>query len=349
MSSTTKDQVRFANIEPLLKDADIDSFLILDWHVCLLWTTETTLTRVSSCHAGLAVLPAVETPTEIAKETETMIRFGKVFSRPLRRLTALSKFERLGACGSGEFTAPPGKRLFTTALIRALVNLLEKTPEGRFTTSKLLSEITDSEDFDTEKHPSLVNWITLSGIGRIGRIVLHPLPKDQIARIPSELGAKLDIQIPFRSMPSVDDIGTLSKMLNDQLAENELGITGIKFVGLRAAAPSPDSLSTPQEMNGYASNESKANDVIDEDAPVDTQPSTLQLSNEQQSAQIRKIVTNNTSIQDLQDGRVGAGLSSLQLSDGQQLVEDRETVTNGTSVQSMGGTIEIDESAEDDR
>lgn len=266
MSSTTKDQVRLANIEMLLKFADIDSLLILDWHVCLLWTTETTLTRAPSCHARHTVLPAVETPTETAQETETMIRFGKVFSRPLPRLTALSKFKRLGTYGSGEINAPPGKRSFTTAVIRALVHLLENKPEARFTTSKLLSEITDSEDFDTEKHPSLVDWITLS---RKGRIVLHPLPEDQIAKIPLESRAKLDIQVSFRRVPSIDDIRTLSKILDDQLAENELGITGIDFVGLRAAAPSPNTPSTPQEMNGHASNGSKANDVIDDDVPVD--------------------------------------------------------------------------------
>ena len=205
----------------------------------------------------------METPIETAQETETMIRFGKVFSRPLPRLTALSRFKRLGTYGSEKINAPPGKRSFTTAVIRALVNLLENKPEGRFTTSKLLSEITDSEDFDTEKHPSLVDWITLS---RKGRIVLHPLPEDQIAKIPLESRAKLDIQVSFRRVPSIDDIGTLSKILDDQLAENELGITGIDFVGLRAAAPCP---STPQEMNHHASNGSKANDVIDEDVPVD--------------------------------------------------------------------------------
>ena len=111
MSSTTENQVRYASIEPLLKDAKKDSLVILDWHVCPSWNT---------------VLPAVETPTETAKETETIIRFGEVFSRPLRKLTAPSNFERLGACGSGDITAIPGERSFTTALIRALANLLEK-------------------------------------------------------------------------------------------------------------------------------------------------------------------------------------------------------------------------------
>lgn len=196
---------------------------------------------MSSSHAGHAILPAVETPTETAKETETIIR----------------TFERLGACGSGAITANPGKRSFTTALIRALANLLKTMPEGRFTTSKLLSEITHSEDFDSEKCPSLVNWITLSGIGRI---VLHPLQKAQTAKIPLELGAKLVFQVNFHRVPSIDEIGTLSKILDDQFAENELGITGIDFVGLKAAVPCPDSPSTQQEMNDHASNESKTND-----------------------------------------------------------------------------------------
>ena len=275
MSSTTKDQVPYASIEMLLKCAEKDSLVILDWHVCLLWNTETTLTGGSSCHAGHAALPAVETPTETAKETETIIRFDEVFSRPVRRLTALSKFERLGACGSGDITATPGKRSFTTALIRALANLLKTMPEGRFTTSKLLSEITDSGDFDNEKHP----WLTLSGIGRI---VLHPLQKAQTAKIPLELGAKLDLQVKFCRVPSIDDIGTLSKLLNDQFAENELGITGIDFVSLKAAVPCPDSPSTQQEMNDHASNESKANDVIDDDVAVDIKLSTPRLSNQQQ-------------------------------------------------------------------
>ena len=161
------------------------------------------------------------------------------------RLTALSKSKRLGTYGSGEINAPPGKRSFTTALTRALVNLLEKTREGRFKTSKLLSEITDSKDFDIENHPSLIDWITLS---EMGRIVLHPLPKDKIASIPSK-EAKLGIEFNFRNMPSLDDMGTLTKILNHQFAENELGITSIDFVGLRAAAPCPGSPSTPQEMN----------------------------------------------------------------------------------------------------
>ena len=152
-------------------------------------------------------------------------------------------------------------------------------PEGRFTTSKLLSEITDCEDFDIAKHPSLIDWITLSGMGRI---VFHPLPKDQIASIPSETKAKLGLKVTFHNMPSIADMGTLSKLLNDRLAETELGITGIDFEGLRAAAPCQDSPSTPQETNGHASNGSKADDVIDDDVVVDTKPSTPRLSNEQQ-------------------------------------------------------------------
>ena len=77
MSPTTEDQIRYASMETLLKDAKKDSLVILDWHVCLLWNTEAILTRVSSCHAGHAVLPAVETPTETAKETEIIIRLAK--------------------------------------------------------------------------------------------------------------------------------------------------------------------------------------------------------------------------------------------------------------------------------
>ena len=276
MSSTTEDQVHLSNIEMLLEAAEMDSLFIFDWHVCRLRTTETTLTRVPSCQAGHAVLPAAKDPTETAQKTETMIRFRKSLSRPLPRLIALSEFKRLGTYGSGQIDAPPGKHSFTTALIHALVHLKGKTPEGRFTTSKLLSEITDSKDLDIETHPSLVDWITLS---ETGRIVLHP--KDQIASIPSK-EAKLELEFTFRNMPSLYDIGTLSKILNDQFAENELGITGIGFVGLRAAAPSPDSPSTSQEINDHNSNESEAMDVIDDDVPVDTKASTPRLSIEQQ-------------------------------------------------------------------
>ena len=276
MSPKTKDPVQLFSIEMLLKAARMDSFFIFDWHVCLLWTTETTLTEVPSHHARHAVLSAVEIPTKTAQETETMIRFGKVFSRPLPRLTTLSTIKRLGTYGSGEINAPPGKLSFTTALTRALVHLLEKQPEGRFTTSRLLSEITDCEDFDTENHPSLVDWITRSGMGRI---VLHPL---QISSIPSEKEAKLGIKLTFRNMPSIDDIGTLGKILNEPFAENGLGITGIDFVGIKAAIPFPDSPLAQQEMNDHASNRSKANDVIDDDVPVDTKPSNPRLSNEQQ-------------------------------------------------------------------
>ena len=279
MSSTTKDPVQLFSIEMLLKAAEMDSFFIFDWHVCLLWTTEITLTEVPSYHAGHGVLSTVETPTKTAQETETMIRFVKVFSRPLPRLTTPSTIKRLGTYGSGEINAPSGKLSFTTALTRALVHLLEKQPEGRFTTSRLLSEITDCEGFDTENHPSLVDWITRSGTGHI---VLHPLPKDQITGIPSETKAKLGFRLTFRNMPSIDDLGTLGKILNEKFAENELGITGFDFVGLKAAVPCPDSPSTQQEMNDHASNESKANDVIDDDVPVDTKPSTLQDQNEQQ-------------------------------------------------------------------
>ena len=173
----------------------------------------------------------METQIETEQKTETMIRFGKFFSRPLPRLIALSRSKRLGTYGSGETTAPPGKRSFTTALTHALIRLLEKTPGGRFTTSKLLSETTDCEDFDIERYPSLVDWITRSGTGRI---VLHPLPKDQIASLPSE-EAKLGIQFTFRDMPSIDDMGTLGKRLNDLFAENELGITGFDLRGLKGS------------------------------------------------------------------------------------------------------------------
>ena len=152
-------------------------------------------------------------------------------------------------------------------------------PEGRFTTSKLLSEITDSGDFDNEKHPSLFNLITLSGIGRI---VLHPLLKAQTAKIPLELGAKLDLQVHFRREPSIDEMGTLSREIHDLFAENELGITGTVFVGLKVAVPCPDSPSTEQEMNDHASNGSKADDMIDDDVAVDIKLSTPRLPNQQQ-------------------------------------------------------------------
>ncbi|KAM0801987.1 hypothetical protein BDR22DRAFT_846057 [Usnea florida] len=229
MSSTTEDQVRYTSIERMLKCAQTDSLVILD-----------------CCHAGHAVLPAVETPTETAEESEVFIR----------------KFERLGACGPRDITATPGKRSFTTAFIHAFANLLKTMPEGRFTISNLLSAIKDSRDFDNEKHPSHFTCTTLPGLGEI---VLHPLPKAQTTKIPLKLRAKLGLQFKFSKVPSVDEMGTLSKLLNDRLAENELCITGIDFVGLEAC---PDSPSTQQELNHHASNGSKADDIIDDDVAV---------------------------------------------------------------------------------
>ena len=149
-------------------------------------------------------------------------------------------------------------------------------PEGRFTISKLLSAITDSGDFDNEKHPSLVTCKTLPGLGPI---VLHPLPKAQTAKIPLKLRAKLGLQVTFSKVPLIDEMGTLSKVLNDRLAENELCITGINFVGLEAC---PDSPSTQQEMNDHASNGPKADDIIDNDVAVDIKLSAPRLPTQQQ-------------------------------------------------------------------
>ena len=134
----------------------------------------------------------------------------------------------------------PGKDSFTRTLIYALKALVEKRPDGRFTTVELLNKIKEAPDFPKDQNPTLSNR---EKKGSTGRIMLHPLPgtgsagalsRRETASLPSFEGHTLTLHIDFSEKPSGDYLERFGRGLNEFFQLN-VGVNRVRWGGMRQA------------------------------------------------------------------------------------------------------------------
>ena len=154
-------------------------------------------------------------------------------------LTAPRCFEYLAACEAMRGTPVPGKDSFTSALIVALEDLLERQDEGRFTTVELLRRIKLHEDFPRDQTPVLTDR---EDIGPAGRIMLHPLhreaPKAHKSPKPSSPLEEVNkhtvtLKFDFDEKPLPEDVGNLGTELNSIFEQNRFKVNGVRWGGLK--------------------------------------------------------------------------------------------------------------------
>ena len=137
-------------------------------------------------------------------------------------------------------TMRPGKDSFTRALIYALKALVEKRPDGRFTTVELLNKIKEAPEFPKDQN------LTLSDRekkGSAGRIMLHPLqgrdsdgalPRRKAASLLPFIGRTLTLHFDFSEKPSEDYVERFGRELNE-FFELNVGVNRVRWGGMRQA------------------------------------------------------------------------------------------------------------------
>ena len=141
-------------------------------------------------------------------------------------------------------TKVPGPDSFTSALIYALEALVKE--KGRFTTVELLGKIKDdAPHFPKNQKPVLSDrrediWP--------GRIMLHPLEGDQEVASRTTLVPDnrnnlevfnrytMTLHVEYSKKPSLRDVGTLGDQMNQTLERYNLGVTGVRYGGMRPSA-----------------------------------------------------------------------------------------------------------------
>ncbi len=152
-------------------------------------------------------------------------------------------FEFLAATKEMATTQVPGNGSFTSALIYALEDLVEK--KGRFTTVELLRTIKTHADFPKNQSPVLSNRRDKV---EAGRIMLHPLDKVQKDGsqnvLPSEKDTNLDafkrhtvtLHFEFTNQPPPIDVKTLGRELNSIFERYTLNVNRVRWGGMRQSA-----------------------------------------------------------------------------------------------------------------
>ena len=200
----------------------------------LLPLDETLLTRHRSCYAGnLTLTRGDDRSVELAKLSHVSI-----WTNPN------SLFEYLAATKEWGTTKVPGPDSFTSALIYALEALVKE--KGRFTTVELLRKITkDAPHFPKDQKPVLSDR---REDVYPGRIMLHPLQGNQEAGSRTALApdhdANLDafqrytmtLHVEYSKKPSLTDVETLGDQMNQTLERNNLGVTGVRYGGMKPSA-----------------------------------------------------------------------------------------------------------------
>ena len=134
----------------------------------------------------------------------------------------------------------PGKESFTRALIYALNALVEKRPDGRFTTVELLNKIKDAPDFPKDQNPTLSDR---EKKGSAGRIMLHPLrgtgpdgalSQRKAADLIPFIGRTLTLHFDFSEKPSGDYVERFGRGLNDFFQLN-VGVNRVRWGGMGQA------------------------------------------------------------------------------------------------------------------
>jgi len=152
-------------------------------------------------------------------------------------------FEFLAAAKPNATTGVPGKESFTSALIYALVKLVDQKPEGRFTTVELLNTIKDhAPHFPKNQEPMLVE--RGDSHTQAGRIMLHPIQRDGTAlpnpkqklNIVQTKNHTVTIHIDFASQPSKHSVQTLGEGMNELFKRNNLKVLPPRWGGMRASA-----------------------------------------------------------------------------------------------------------------
>ncbi len=140
-------------------------------------------------------------------------------------------------------TQVPGNYSFTSALIYALENLVEK--KGRFTTMELLRKIKTHASFPKNQSPVLSNR---KDDVEARRIMLHPIDKVQEDGsqnvLPSIKDADLDafkrhivtLHFEFANQPSHVDVETLGRQLNQIFERYPLNVNRVRWGGMRQSA-----------------------------------------------------------------------------------------------------------------
>ena len=155
-----------------------------------------------------------------------------------------SLFEFLGASSDTETTATPGDTSFTSALIFALKTLVKEKPEGCFTTVELRDKIREkAPKFPTTQCPVLCDRVKNTSAGGI---MLHPLNKSSLDAPPSPRpplspaleGKTVTFHMDFSRKPSLEDIETLGSQMNKIFEHHSLGVTRIRWGGMRHNASS---------------------------------------------------------------------------------------------------------------
>ena len=134
----------------------------------------------------------------------------------------------------------PGKDSFTRALIYALKALVEKRPDGRFTTVELLNKIKEAPHFPEKQNPTLSDR---EKKGSAGRIILHPLPgtgsdgalsRRKAASLLPFMGRTLTLHFDFSEKPSGDYVERFGRELNEFFQLN-VGANRVRWGGMRQA------------------------------------------------------------------------------------------------------------------
>lgn len=138
-------------------------------------------------------------------------------------------------------TKVPGEDSFTSALIYALEALVEE--KGRFTTVELLRKIKlHAPKFPKDQTPVLSDR---KDEVQAGRIMLHPLNRPQKDGSPTELSREentnlrlikrqiVTLHLDFADQPSLADIETLGRQLNQVFERYTLSVNRVRWGGMK--------------------------------------------------------------------------------------------------------------------
>ena len=117
--------------------------------------------------------------------------------------------------------------------------MLETKPEGRFTTSELLTEINNAPHFSRDQRPVMMDR---EDVARSGRIMLHPLSRKNSSRGPSSAAEvninhanqhALTLHFDYDHKPSVENVTELGDHLISMFNRNTLKVNGIRWGGVQ--------------------------------------------------------------------------------------------------------------------
>ena len=160
------------------------------------------------------------------------------------KLIKFRLFEYLAATSDIDTTPVPGDDSFTSALVYALKALVEEKEEGRFTTVELRDKIKEkAPKFPMNQCPVLSDRVKNTSAGRI---MLHPLNKPSLDAPPSPRpplspgleGKTVTFLMDFSRKPSLEDIDTLGNQMNNMFEHHNLGVTRVRWGGMRHNASS---------------------------------------------------------------------------------------------------------------